>query len=60
MGQILGLFIIVYYYNFAKTLLISERTMEASFAYKIQSSSKLKNNVNEKYKNYNNVNISRV
>ena len=34
--------------------------MEASFAYKIQSSRKLRNSQNEQYKNYNNVDITKV
>ena len=48
-GKILGLFMIKYYYIFTilLSLLISERTPKAPFAYKIQSSRKLRKIVNE-------------
>ena len=48
-GHILGFSIIDYYYIVAFSLssLITERTMKALSAYKIQSSSKLKNSVNQ-------------
>ena len=47
--QVLGLSIIEYYYilTISLSLLISERTMKAPFAYEIESSRKSRNSVNE-------------